>query len=117
MSERIQSRAAKSILGIALRSVQSLAAQGKLPSAAQYKRNWTFEEAALRRFVAEQEQATQDRARARSYPVSTTKKAVKSAPSYAAQTAYERALGLKPDRSKHPRRRSAQDAAAKSKKD
>jgi hypothetical protein len=107
MSERIQSRAAKDILGVPLRSVQNLAAQGELPSAAQYKRNWTFDEAALRRYVAEREQATQDRAKAHNMPAPPTKRTVNRAPSHAAQAAYERALGLKPDRSKRSHRRGA----------
>ena len=44
VSERIQSHQARAILGISLRSVQNLAARGVLPSAAQYARDWTFDE-------------------------------------------------------------------------
>lgn len=94
-----------------MRSVQNLAAEGVLPSAAQYRRDWTFDETALRRYVAEREQAAREKAKVRIKAFSQ-KKPIDGAPSHGLQAEYERALGIKPGQ---PRRkgRKARSTAAK----
>lgn len=105
MSERIQSHQAKTILGVSLRSVQNLAARGVLPSAAQYARDWTFDEEALRRYVAECEQATRDKAKVR-ISAAPSKKPIDHASSHGLQADYERALGIKPGQPRRKRRKA-----------
>ena len=116
-SERIQSHQARAILGVSLRSVQNLAARGVLPSAAQYDRDWTFDEKALRRYVAEREQDTRDKAKVRIKTEPSKKKPVDRAPSHGSQAAYEQALGLKPGQPRRKRRRQTQPTSTKSAKD
>jgi predicted DNA-binding transcriptional regulator AlpA len=94
MQERIQSGRAKQILGISLRSVQNLAARGELPSAAKFKRSWTFDEAELRRYVAEREEANRQQAAARAKPCPPPKRPVSKVPSYASLSTYASALGI-----------------------
>jgi hypothetical protein len=55
MSERIQARAAASLLGVTARTVQNLAARGELPSAAKIGKVWTFDAYKLARHVAAKE--------------------------------------------------------------
>ena len=117
VSERIQSHQAKSILGISLRAVQDLAARSLLPSAAQYRRSWTFEEKALRSFVAEREQATRERAKVRVTAEPSKKKPIDRAPSHRSQAAYEQALGLKPGQPHRKARRKRHPASTKPTKD
>lgn len=117
MSERIQSHQARAILGVSLRSVQNLAAGGVLPSAAKYARDWTFDEAALRRYVTEREQATRDKAKVRIKLATSERKSVDRAPSHGSQAAYERALGLKPGQPRRKRRRQTQPTSTKPAKD
>jgi excisionase family DNA binding protein len=94
MSERIQTDRAREILGISRRSVQNLAARGELPSAAKCGRNWTFNEADLRRYVAEREEANRQQAAARAKPRPRPKQPLSKVPSYASLSAYARALGI-----------------------
>jgi Helix-turn-helix domain len=94
MTERIQTGKAKEILGISLRSVQNLAAKGELPSAAKCGRSWTFNEADLRRYVAEREEANRQQAAARAKPCPRPKQAITKAPSYGSFSAYASALGI-----------------------
>ena len=117
MSERIQSHQAQAILGISLRSVQNLAARGVLPSAAQYDRDWTFDEKALRSYVAEREQVTRDKAKVDIKNEFSRKKTIERAPSHGSQTAYERALGLKPDQSRRKVIHQPRSASTKPAKD
>ncbi|MDF2809900.1 MAG: hypothetical protein K0S56_931 [Microvirga sp.] len=51
MRERRRSYEAAGILGISVRSVQSLAAKGELPGAAKVGGLWTFDETALRSWL------------------------------------------------------------------
>ena len=104
-------------MGIPLRSVQNLAARGVLPSAAQYKRDWTFDEKALRRYVAEREQATRDKAKIYIKGEPSKKRPIDRAPSHESQTAYERALGLKPGQPRRKVRRQAQSTSTEPAKD
>jgi hypothetical protein len=117
VSERIQSDQAVSILGISLRAVQDLADRGLLPSAAQYRRNWTFNEQVLRNYVAEREQATRDKAQVRIKTAPSNRKPVDRAPSHGWQAAYEKALGLKPGEPRHKRPRQTQPASTKPARD
>jgi hypothetical protein len=111
VSERIQSHQAKAILGISLRSVQDLAARGLLPSAAQYARDWTFDEKVLRRYVAEREQAAREKAKVRINAAPPQKKSVDRAPSHGSQAAYEQALGLKRRQPRRKRRKAHSNPA------
>ncbi|MFL5044912.1 MAG: GIY-YIG nuclease family protein [Xanthobacteraceae bacterium] len=53
MAERIGVKEAAAILGEPIRTVQAMAASGKIPSAAQIlSRRWTFDEATLRAWAA-----------------------------------------------------------------
>jgi Helix-turn-helix domain len=117
VSERIQSNQAMAILGVPLRSVQNLAAGGVLPSAAKYVSGWTFDEKALRRYVAEREQATRDKAKVRIKAAPSKKKPVDRAPSYGSQAAYERARGIKPGQPRRKERRQIQPTSTKPPKD
>jgi excisionase family DNA binding protein len=94
MSERIQTGRAKEILGISLRSVQNLAAKGELPSAAKCGRSWTFNEADLRRYVAEQEEANRQQAATRARLCLRPKQPIAKPPSYSSLSAYASALGI-----------------------
>jgi hypothetical protein len=96
MSERIRTGRAVEILGIPLRSVQNLAVKGELPSAAKYERNWTFNEAELRRYVAEREEANRQQAAARAKPRPRPKHRISKVSSYGSLSAYARALGTSP---------------------
>jgi len=62
-AERVTIEGAAIILGVPARTVQSLAAAGTLPSAAKVGRRWTFDEAALRRWLTGQEAAEARRCR------------------------------------------------------
>jgi excisionase family DNA binding protein len=82
--ERIHSLGVAMILGVTVRKVQEMAARGELPSAARIGRRWTFNEAAIRRWLQQQETTVQSIAsRARS-PLSDA----------ALDRAYEEAIGL-----------------------
>jgi hypothetical protein len=116
VSERIQTNQAKDILGVSKRSVQSFAAQGILPSAAQIGRAWTFDKAALRRFVAECEEAARQRSNRHIIVTPTPKKAVNQASSYGIQGDYERALGLKVDHGRGEQNRNPHSSRSKPKK-
>lgn len=98
MPERIRTDKAKEILGLPLRTVQQLARQGLLPSAAQYRRAWTFSEAALRAYVAAQEQAALQRAVTPRPLPRTIQGPVAQPLTNSCQAAYEAALGLRPKR-------------------
>lgn len=54
-AERVQTAAAARILGVAARTVQWMAARGKLPGAAQIGKLWTFDVAKLRAHIAAKE--------------------------------------------------------------
>jgi excisionase family DNA binding protein len=54
-SERIFIEDVAKILGIPARSVQAMAAAGKIPSAAKLGRRWTFNERAVRTFLRDEE--------------------------------------------------------------
>jgi excisionase family DNA binding protein len=54
-SERIFIEDVAKILGIPARSVQAMAAAGKIPSAAKLGRRWTFNERAVRTFLRNEE--------------------------------------------------------------
>jgi hypothetical protein len=56
--ERIGTARAREILGLSQRSVQYLAARGKLPGAAMIGSRWTFDEVKLRAWVNDKEMAT-----------------------------------------------------------
>lgn len=62
-SERIRVQEAAAILGVPARTVQAKAALGELPSAALIFGRWTFEEAALRKYVWERSDATCQKAK------------------------------------------------------
>jgi hypothetical protein len=53
--ERIFIESVAAILGMPQRSVQTMAAQGKIPSAAKLGRRWTFNECAVRSLLNEEE--------------------------------------------------------------
>src|SRR4051812_24853998 len=53
--ERIHVEEVSDILGIEPRTVQSMAAAGKIPSAAKIGRHWSFNETAVRTFLREEE--------------------------------------------------------------
>lgn len=61
--ERIRSDQAAAILGIATRNVQAMALRGELPNAAKIGGVWTFDEAALRGYIAERVQQPSERMR------------------------------------------------------
>lgn len=52
VSERVRADRAACILGVERRTVQSLAQRGQLPGAAKVGRIWTFNELALRNWLA-----------------------------------------------------------------
>src|SRR5262245_25632949 len=56
--ERVNKHGAAGILGVSVRSVIEMAAQGKLPGAAKIGRCWTFDCRRLRRFVRDKETET-----------------------------------------------------------
>jgi predicted DNA-binding transcriptional regulator AlpA len=62
--ERIRPPQAASITGLAVRTVQLMALRGEIPGAAKLGGSWTFDEATLRAWVAEQVKKTQFRASA-----------------------------------------------------
>lgn len=64
VSERIRVRRVAEITGLSIRSVQLMACRGKIPSAAQFGRTWTFNERAVREWVS----AKEEEARHRSLP-------------------------------------------------
>jgi hypothetical protein len=94
MEERIQTGRAMEILGISRRSVQSRAAKGELPSAWKCGRVWTFNEADLRRHIAEGEEANRQQAASRAKPCPRPKHPITKAPSYGSLSAYASALGI-----------------------
>ncbi|MFF9551074.1 helix-turn-helix domain-containing protein [Methylobacterium fujisawaense] len=53
--ERVHIGEAAAILGVSIRTVQRLATRRELPSAAKVGRLWTFNEAAIRAWLVEQE--------------------------------------------------------------
>ncbi|MBP27895.1 MAG: hypothetical protein CMH16_01015 [Methylobacterium sp.] len=53
--ERVPITEAAAILGVSIRTVQRLATRRELPSAAKIGRLWTFNEAAIRAWLVEQE--------------------------------------------------------------
>ena len=57
-NERVSAPAAAAILGTPLRTVQAMAKRGAFPGAALIFGRWTFNEAALRAWLLEQEKAT-----------------------------------------------------------
>jgi hypothetical protein len=63
MAERIRARQVADIVGVNIRSVQSMAIRGESPSAARFGKIWTFSEKAVRAWVAEKEQETSAKAK------------------------------------------------------
>ena len=57
--ERIRTPRAASILGLSVRAVQNMAAQGKIPGAAKMGAIWTYDEVKLRNWIRELEEKTQ----------------------------------------------------------
>ena len=55
MDARCNSRQAADSLGLSIRKVQEMAANGRLPGAAFYAGRWTFNRAKLAQFVADEE--------------------------------------------------------------
>jgi phage terminase Nu1 subunit (DNA packaging protein) len=55
MAERIRVRRVAEITGLSIRSVQIRAIRGEVPSAAQFGKTWTFNERAVREWVAAKE--------------------------------------------------------------
>ena len=91
--ERILSHEAVLITGLPLRTVQHLAKADKIPGAAMLSSRWTFDEAKLRGWVTEREDATcqrtsivEDASGARGSGFAARK----------SDEAYERLLGLRP---------------------
>jgi excisionase family DNA binding protein len=60
--ERIKTAEAALILGLSVRTAQSMAARGELPGAARIGQRWTFNEAKLREFIADKERETERKA-------------------------------------------------------
>ena len=58
MVERIRARRVAEITGLSLRSVQASAIRGEIPSAAKFGKTWTFNERAVREWVAAKEKET-----------------------------------------------------------
>lgn len=54
-SERIYIVEVAAILGIPMRSVQAMAARGRIPSAARVSKRWTFNERSVRDFLKSEE--------------------------------------------------------------
>lgn len=50
-SERIMTSELHIITGLGIRTLQNMAAQGLIPSAKKYRRQWTFDEATVRRWA------------------------------------------------------------------
>jgi excisionase family DNA binding protein len=82
--ERIQSPVVASILGVTTNTVRDMAARGELPTAARIGRRWTFNEAAIRRWLQQQEITVQSIASISRSPLSDA----------ALDRAYEEAIGL-----------------------
>ncbi len=61
--ERVRSPVAAAILGVEVRTVQSLAARGELPGAVKIGKLWTFDESALRTWLREQAKCLTDQRR------------------------------------------------------
>lgn len=55
MAERVLIRRICEITGLAQRNIQSLAKQGKIPSAVQIGKLWTFDETKVRRWIERRE--------------------------------------------------------------
>lgn len=55
IQERIRVREVAAILGITARTVQAMAGRGALPSAVKVGRQWTFNEAAVRQWLVDEE--------------------------------------------------------------
>lgn len=64
-AERIRADQAAAILGIQRRTIQLMAQRGDLPNVAKIGGIWTFDEAALRAWVAQQVEKAQANARAK----------------------------------------------------
>jgi predicted DNA-binding transcriptional regulator AlpA len=62
MAERIRVPRVAEITGLSIRSVQIKAIRGEIPSAAQFGRSWTFNERAVREWVAAKEKETVQKA-------------------------------------------------------
>lgn len=60
--ERIKTAEAALILGLSVRTVQAMAARAELPGAAQIGKQWTFNEAKLREFIADKEREIERKA-------------------------------------------------------
>src|SRR5690242_2810429 len=69
--ERIKAPQVAAITGLSLRTVQMMAAAGKIPSAAQLGRTWTFDELVVRRWLKEQETPACNEMRPTQTPTST----------------------------------------------
>jgi excisionase family DNA binding protein len=82
--ERIQPPVVASILGVTTKTVREMAERGDLPSAARIGRRWTFNEAAIRRWLQQQEMTGQNNASIARPPLSDA----------ALDRAYEGAIGL-----------------------
>src|SRR5262245_8699406 len=54
-AERINASAASAILGLKIRKLQAMSQRGEIPGAAKIGRQWTYDPARLRRFIAQQE--------------------------------------------------------------
>jgi hypothetical protein len=83
--ERIDVHKAAAVCGVPPRTVQGLAAQGRVPGAAKIGRRWTFSEAKLRQWIEVLEAAT----RRRSTP---TRGSGSRFPPPSYDTAYEQAI-------------------------
>lgn len=57
MSERVKVQRVSEITGMSRRQVQAMAAGGKIPSAAQLGKQWTFDEARVRIWIRAREKA------------------------------------------------------------
>lgn len=61
--ERIRPRQAAGITGLTVRAIQAMALRGEIPGAAKLGGSWTFDEAKLRAWIAEQVEKNESRAK------------------------------------------------------
>ena len=64
MLERIKAKRVAEITGLSVRQIQNMGARGLLPTAAKMGAAWTFNERAIRQWVADQEDETRRKAAA-----------------------------------------------------
>ena len=89
--ERVRTDRICAMTGLSKRQVQAMAAQGRIPSAAQLGKVWTFRESAVRRWIESRERKWQGT----SIAVERHSGAAYRLPGMNIAEAYEQAIGLK----------------------